>query len=222
MGMSCAGAGKSFRHLSEEQLVALAQSNESAALAELHRRLADWIDRLLDRRSASARLSGEEATEIRQQGFLVFCKAVCEFTPEDRGGSCCKFRTFLFGMLRGFHQHAVRASRRYRGRTWLIGSARTLERIAHRRHVNGRSHAGLLDNAGSDPALVAQACELWKGLEREIGQLPPSLREVMEAWSAQSSLPQLASQARLSVRTLQVRLHKGLAILRFRLRHWAD
>jgi DNA-directed RNA polymerase specialized sigma24 family protein len=127
------------------------------------------------------------------------------------------FAAFLHARLPGRLLHWLRARKRKRHCWQLVASAATLEHLATTVGRNSPCVSSLRDRDG-DPATLAEDHEWEDRLHQEIDQLAPQMRWLLKAWLAGVSLKTLARRRRRSLRTLQLRLHKCLAMLKERLR----
>jgi RNA polymerase sigma factor (sigma-70 family) len=208
-----------FSTYSDDQLALLArQPDGDPGFLALAMRLWPWMTARVGRLCRRHGLSRESARDLRQEAFLLLRDVVAEYDP-NRGGRRRQFRSFLSGRLSGLVQHGMRARQRDQRRLQMVGAVEFLEHQAAVAAGHGSTHAGPLDGAGGDPALIAERRELDERVRRELGRLPPQLRSVLVGVS-RHSLYRMARHWGLSPRTLQLWKQKGLATLRDRLRHW--
>jgi RNA polymerase sigma factor (sigma-70 family) len=205
-----------YSTLSDEQLAMWARRPGGAgAFLHLALRLYSWINARICRLCRRFGLSTEDKWDLRQQAFLLLDRVVADYDPH-LGGT---FRSFLSRRLDSLVRHQARAYRRDYRRLQLIGPIEVLEHQAAVAAGHGSAHAGPFDATGGDPVLILERRELADHLRRELEQLPPQYRSVVEAGASdRRSLRLLARYRGLSVRTLQLWRQKGLAILRSRLR----
>jgi RNA polymerase sigma factor (sigma-70 family) len=198
-----------WHELSDDDLVVLAQKTRwRSPVAELTRRHADGLDRLVSWLAARFALSREDAAEARQQANLVLVSVVLRYKARAgaaAGGS--GWRRFLHGAVRLALQEFARKRRREeRHLDRSLSAADALEGQA-------RHHAApdcpQLASPAADPATAAEWRENEALVQRALDALPAGERWLWESVGRGRSLKEIADEMGVSYATVR-RHHRAM------------
>ncbi|HEX3474103.1 MAG TPA: sigma-70 family RNA polymerase sigma factor [Kofleriaceae bacterium] len=156
-------------------------------------------------------------TEELRRYAVVLARKLCrgQFDPED----------LAHEVLERWLRYAPRMAPVVDARAWVTVVLRRLvvDRLRRRRAAAEVSAEGVV-LAVVEPEPVPWWCDIELGvLRRELGRLPPALRETFELFSFQArSYQQIACELNIAMGTVGTRISRARALLRRRLRdHWA-
>ncbi len=158
-------------NLTDEELVALVtQSGFQQAEHVLLLRYREWSRRLIMRLARHGRLSPHDTEDALQDAMFAVMKAICRYdTSRLSGQNGCPFQSFLGRVLTNRFKDFVKHLRRTESH---FGRPKPrfleLNEAGERRE---RRRTSLLEDRGSDPALIAQRKELVARVRNAVAHL---------------------------------------------------
>jgi RNA polymerase sigma factor (sigma-70 family) len=212
-----------FSALTDEELACVAgQPGGRVAFKALALRFRPLIKQHCREFRRRYRLSWEDAREACQHGIVILRRLAADFARLTAAArQVGTFGAFVHVRLRGRLQHWLRARKRKRHRWLLVGSTAILQQLATTVGLNSPCVSSLRARE-EDPVTAAEKKELEYRVYYELNQLPRPTQQLLRAWLEGMGLSRLARRWGLSIRALQLRLRKCLAMLEPRLRPLVD